>query len=132
MRTFRLAQATLEAERVRLRLRVRRVALRLALGAIGAICLAAGLACLHVAAWLWLAPQWDGLRSALALAGFDIVVAIIMLLLASRGGPSAAEREAKSIRDNAWRETVRALTLAGMLQPLMQIVIGQLRRRPRR
>jgi hypothetical protein len=132
VRTFRLAQATIEAERVRLRLRVRRVGLRLALGIIGAIWLVAGLTCLHVAAWLWLAPQWGGLASALALAGFDLVLAIIMLLLASRGRETAAEREAKAIRDNAWRETLRALTLAGMLQPLMQIVIGQLRRNRRR
>jgi hypothetical protein len=128
VRTFRLAQATIEAERLRLRLRVRRVALRAALGIIGAVWLVAGLSCLHVAAWLWLTPKWGGLASALALAGFDLVVAVIMLLLASRGGQSAAEREAKFIRDNAWRETMRALTLAGMLQPLIRIIIGQLRR----
>jgi hypothetical protein len=132
VRSFRLAQATIEAERVRLRLRARRVAVRVALGLIGGIWLLGGLTCLHVAAWLWLAPRWSGLASALALAGFDLVFALILLLLASRGGETVAEREAKAIRDNAWRETVRALTLAGMLQPLMQIVIGQLRRNRRR
>jgi hypothetical protein len=132
VRSFRLAQATIEAERVRLRLHVRRVGIRIALGITGAIWLAGGLTCLHVAAWLWLSPQWGGLASALALTGFDLALAIIMLLLASRGGQSTAEREAKAIRDNAWRETIRALTLAGMLQPLLQLVLGQLRRRPRR
>lgn len=131
MRTFRLAQSVIEAEKLRFQLQLRRLAVRIALGAAAGGFVLAALVCGHFAVYLWLAPKWGVVGTALALGGADLVVGLILVLLSSRNGPSVAEREAKVIRDQAWRETVRALTFAGLLQPIIGVLLSRLRK-PRR
>jgi hypothetical protein len=128
VRTFRLAQSVIEAEKLRFQLRLRRIAVRVALGVAGGVFVMAAVACGHFAAFLWLGPKWGDIPAVLALAGVDLAVAVILLLLSSRGGPSAAEREARLIRDQAWGETVRALTFAGMLQPIISLLLARFRK----
>jgi hypothetical protein len=131
VRTYRLAQAAIEAEKVRLRLQVRRAIMRAVLAVLGGLWLLGALAFAHVAAGLWLAHRWGSVRAALSVAAFDIVIAVILILLALRKKPSAAEVEAKGLRDSAWRETIRAMTLAGLMDPLIRLAISRLRRQRR-
>jgi hypothetical protein len=131
VRTYRLAQAAIEAEKLRLRLHVRRAIIRAVLGVLGGIALLGALAFAHAAAGLWLAHRWGSVRAALTVAAVDIVVAIILILLALRKKPTAAELEAKRLRDSAWRETIRAMTLAGLMDPLIRLAISRVRRQRR-
>jgi hypothetical protein len=131
MRTYRLAQAAIEAEKLRLRLHVRRAIIRAVLAALGGLALMGALAFAQAAAGLWLAHRWGSVRATLAVAAVDIAIAIILILFALRKKPSTAEVEAKKLRDSAWRETIRAMTLAGLMDPLIRLAISRLRRQRR-
>ncbi len=64
------------------------------------------------------------------LGGFDLVVAVVLLLIAGRSGPSRTEREALEVRKKAVAEMVHMLTLAQLLLPLLRLA-NLLRRRNR-
>jgi hypothetical protein len=128
MRTFRLAQVAAEAEQLRLRRRIRRTVKRIILGVIGGLWLVGALGCAHVAAWLWLAPQYGAVPAALGLTVLDLVVGCVLLTCAMRLGPDAAEREALQIRENAWSEIRATLTMAAVIQPLLRVVFAQIMR----
>jgi len=131
VRTYRLAQAAIEAEKLRLRLHARRTIIRAVLGVLGGLALLGAVAFVHAAAGLWLAHRWGSVRAALTVAAVDIIVAIILILLALKKKPNTAEVEAKRLRDSAWRETIRAMTLAGLIDPLIRVAINRLRRQHR-
>jgi hypothetical protein len=129
MRTVHLAHSVFQAERLRWRLRVKRLVARLVFALIAATFLLGALTFVHVAVFLWAAPHWGGIIAALAVGGFDLVVALILLLLAMQGGTTAGEREALAIREVAWREMMRTLTLIGLLKPLAGLAFRQFRRK---
>lgn len=136
MRAIRLATASLEAERVRLGLYGRRMAVRAGLAAVAAIFLCAALAMLHVLAWVALTPGVGPLGRAGILLGADLVIAIVLLLIAMRDRPTTQEIEARVLRDTALtqaRASLSVVTVLGGLaaSPWLGIVLGMFRRRRR-
>ena len=137
MRALRLASASLEAERVRIGLYGKRLALRLAYAVVAVVFLLAAFAMLHVLAWLALTPAVGPLGRAGILLGFDLVVAVVLLLIAARDRPTTAEIEARILRDTALtqaRGSVGLMPLLGGLatSPLIGVIVGFIRRRRRR
>ncbi|MFC3124984.1 hypothetical protein ACFOD4_07925 [Pseudoroseomonas globiformis] len=133
MRAFRLAAASLEAERVLLGLRARRTALRVAFGVIAAIFVCATLAMAHLLAWIWLA-DWAPLHRALLLFGVDLGLALILGLLAMRDTPGPQEIEARVLRDTAFTQARSSLSVlpilgAAISSPLMGTALALFRRR---
>ena len=100
---------------------------------IALVFLLGALAVAHIAAWYWLrvdmalAFYW----SALAVGGFDLLVAVILLLLASRSAPSRTEREALEVRKRAVAGLTSTLSLAQLALPLLGVA-NSMRRRGRR
>ncbi|HEX3573125.1 MAG TPA: hypothetical protein VHU42_00880 [Rhodopila sp.] len=64
------------------------------------------------------------------LGGADLLIAIILLLLASRSSPSKVEIEAREVRRKAIEGIGSALTLTQMALPLLRFVAGLRRGRP--
>ncbi len=106
------------AESVRLRLALRRLLLRAILGLIAAALALAGLALAHLAAILALAPALGMLRAVLVVLGVDVGLATLLLAIAVRRRPGAAEREAARLRDLAGQELAEAARLLRVLLTL--------------
>ena len=132
MRTLRLARAAAEAEGLVLRRHVRRAVIRGMLGTVALVFLLSALAMLHVAAWLRLSPSWGAEETALALAGFDIVAAAFVALLAARTPPDAVMAEAARLRDKAIGEIRGTLNISLLLRPLIAVLVEQWRARQQR
>jgi hypothetical protein len=132
MRPVRLAQIAAEAETVRWQAFAARAFTRVACACIALIFVVGAVTFAHIAAWYWLRIH-EGLNfyeTSLVLGGFDLAVAVVLLLIAGRSGPSRTEREALEVRKKAVAEMVHMLTLAQLLLPLLRLV-GMLRRRGR-
>ncbi|MBN8875003.1 MAG: hypothetical protein J0H67_19375 [Rhodospirillales bacterium] len=131
MRTVRLARTAAEAEVLRLRLMVQRMVIRIIMAVIALIFAVGVLAFVHVALWYVLRLHADltQIWTAVALGGGDLVIAALLLLLASRSTPSRAEEEALEVRKRAWEATMRTLALSAMLMPALRMGTGMLRRR---
>lgn len=94
-RALHLARIALAAEALRWRLLARIRLRQAALVATALIFALFALALGHGAAFFWLAARFGAIGATLALAGFDLALALVLLLLAARGGtPLAAEAEA--------------------------------------
>jgi hypothetical protein len=133
MRPVRLARIAAEAEGVRWRAFGARLVTRLVLAVIALAFFIGAIAVAHVAAWYWLridvglAFYW----SALAVGGFDLVVALILLLLANRSAPSRTEREALEVRQRAVAGLRSTFSLVQMILPALSVA-NSFRRRGRR
>jgi len=135
MRALRLAVASLEAERVVLGLRARRMAVRAAFGAAAAVMLCAALAMAHVLVWFALSG-WSPMARSAWLLGGDVVLAGLLGLLAMRDRPSPEEIEARLLRDTAMAQARSSLGFLPLLggvasSPLGGLVLGFLTRRRR-
>jgi hypothetical protein len=130
MRPVRLAQIAAEAETVRWQAFAARTFARLVCACIALVFVIGALTFAHLAGWYWLRISWglNFYETALLLGGFDLVVAALLLFIASRSGLSRTEREALEVRKQAVAEMVRMLTLAQLLLPLLRL-LGLLRRR---
>lgn len=103
-RRLRLARIAWAAETLRWRLLAR---IRLRQGLLVAAALIFVLFALilgHAAAFFGLAARWGVIAAALALAGFDLVVALGLVLAARGGTRRAAEAEAAALRRAALAE----------------------------
>jgi hypothetical protein len=125
MRTLRLARVAAEAEGLLLRRRLRGIALRAALGAVAAFFACAAIAMLHVYAWLRLRPLWGSEWAVLAIAGADLVLAIILGLFAARSPSDRIAEQAVAVRDQAISEMRSMLTFTSMLRPLGLLLFEQ-------
>jgi len=132
MRPVRLVRIAAEAETVRWQAFAARTVTRLACACIALVFVIGAVTFAHLAGWYWLRISWalNFYETALVLGGFDLVVAGVLLFIASRSGPSRTEREALEVRRRAVAEMVRMLTLAQLLLPMLR-VLGSLRRRGR-
>jgi hypothetical protein len=120
---FRLARIALAAEELRLRYLIRRAIARAVLGAI-AVILFLGVAIFgHIAAWDWLVRTMQPFQVALIFAGADFVIGVILLLLALRSVPGAAERNALAVRERALDEAAESLTITAMLVRLIDLLV---------
>jgi hypothetical protein len=133
MRTLRLARVAAEAEGLLLRRRLRRIAIRAALGAVAAAFVVGAATMLHVYAWERLRPLWGPETTALAMAGGDALVAVVLAVLALRTPADPIAAEAALVRDKALTEMRSAFTLTSWLRPLAGILVEQwLMRRARK
>jgi hypothetical protein len=131
MRPVRLVRIAAEAEGIRLRGMMTRIVSRVVFAVIAAFFLLGALAFAHVAAWyeIRIALNQTYLAAAGILGGADLLIAIVLLLLASRSSPSRVEIEAREVRRKALEGLTSALSLARLVLPLLRMVSGARRRR---
>jgi uncharacterized membrane protein len=117
---IRLVRIALEAEALRLSQLARRTVKRIMLAGLAMVLALAALAFAHVAVWAWLretlAAQWV----ALIFAGFDLLLAVVFAILASRSAPASVELEALAVRRRALDDAAGALTISTMLIRLVE------------
>jgi hypothetical protein len=133
MRPVRLARIAAEAETVRWQAFAARAFTRVACACISLLFVIGAVTFAHIAAWYWLRidRELNFYETALVLGGFDLAVAVVLILIAGRSTPSRTEREALEVRKRAVAEMVHMLTLAQLLMPLLRLA-NLLRRRNRR
>ncbi|MEA2774681.1 MAG: hypothetical protein QOF90_87 [Acetobacteraceae bacterium] len=131
MRPFRLARIAAEAELVRLRGMMTRIMTRAIFGVVALFFLLGAMVFAHVAAWYEIRIGLDQsyLATAGILGGADLLLAIILLLLASRSSPSKVEVEALNVRRRAIEGIGSALTLTQLALPLVRLASNFGRRR---
>jgi hypothetical protein len=131
VRPFRLARIAAEAEGIRLRGMVTRIVTRAILAVVALFFILGALVFGHVAAWYEIrtALNQTYLATAGMLGGADLLLAIILLLLASRSSPSRMEREAREVRRQAVEGLSSAFSLAQLVLPVLRMVSGARRRR---
>jgi hypothetical protein len=131
MRPVRLARIAAEAEGLRLRGMMTRIVTRVIFAFVAGFFLLGALAFAHLAAWYEIrtALNQTYLATAGILGGADLLIAIILLLLASRSSPSRVEIEAREVRRKALQGLASALSLAQLVLPLLRMVSGARRRR---
>jgi hypothetical protein len=130
MRPLALVRVAAEAEGLRLRNMMQRMVVRLAAGVVGLLFVLAAAAWAHVAIWYWLRLDfgWVQYAAAGALAGVDLVIALICVVLAARSSPSKAEQEAVAIRKRALTSALSTMAAATVLLPLLRSVLAMTRR----
>jgi hypothetical protein len=121
VRTLDLGQAAAQAELLRLKRLARRHVLRAIFGMIAVVFLIGTLILLHVVAYIALQPTLTPLLDGLALLGFDLVLAILFALLASRNTPDQIEIEAKLLREQALSEMKESLAIMALVGPLARL-----------
>jgi len=131
MRPIRLARIAAEAEGVRLRAMMTRIVMRVVFAVIALFFVLGAAAFGHVAAWYEIRVGLDQsfLATAGIMGGADLLVAIILLLLASRSSPSRVEVEAREVRRKALEGIVSAMSLAQLVLPALRFASGMRRRR---
>jgi hypothetical protein len=131
MRPFRLARIAAEAEGVRLRGMLTRIVTRVVLAVVALIFLLGAVAFAHIAAWyeIRVALDLSYLATAGILGGVDLILAFILVLLASRSSPSRVEVEALDVRRKAIEGIGSALSLTQMAIPLVRLVAALGRRK---
>ncbi|MGH7154818.1 MAG: hypothetical protein ACREF3_12900 [Acetobacteraceae bacterium] len=128
MRSLRLAYIALQAEALRLRRFTRRNITRLILAAIALPFLLAAFGFFEAAFWSWLSRHLVPELAAVAIAGANLLVAGLFLILAARSSESRVEIEALKVRQRALEDATRQLTIATLVVPVARLVLDQLRR----
>lgn len=121
MRSLHLARIAAEAEQLRLRRMTRRTARRVFLVVFAVFFLLAALGVGHLAIWLALQPTLTPLQAMLAVGAGDLVIALVLIGLASRSSPDAVEREARRVRDEAGRAVLQDLALIRLFMTMWDI-----------
>ena len=121
MRAIRLVRVAAEAEKLRIKRLIRRMARRLAFAAVGAIFVLGVLVLLHLALWQYAVTLMQPIGASLSLAGLDAVIAVVLLALASRSGEDEIEVEAALLRDRAVDELKQSVAVVALLQPLARV-----------
>jgi hypothetical protein len=131
MRPVRLVRIAAEAEGVRLKGMVSRIATRAVFGVVAFLFVIGAIVFAHIAAWFELRTAMDQtfLAATGEVAGFDLLVAIILGLLASRSSPSRVEREALDVRRKAVQAIGGSFSLAQLALPVLRIGANLRRRR---
>jgi TRAP-type C4-dicarboxylate transport system permease small subunit len=129
MRTLRLARIAAEAEGLRLRERAQRTAIRVALAMVALVFMFGVLVFVHIAAWYWIRQSWEQLYAALTLAGADLVLALVLIFLASRSAPSRTELDALAVRQRAMESAVNSLAVSSLALQAAGSVLRMVRRR---
>lgn len=108
-----------------------RIATRVVFAVIALFFVIGALVFAHVAAWYELRTALDQsfLITTAILGGTDLLVAFILLFLASRSSPSRVETEALEVRRKAIEGLSNALSVTAMLLPLLRIATSFRRRR---
>ncbi len=128
MRPLRLARIAAEAEGVRLRHRAQRTAVRVAFAMIALVFVAGTLVFVHLAAWFWLRQSWDRQYAALILAGADLVLALLLMLLAMRSAPDQMELEALAVRQRALEGATASIAWSTLALQVLRVASNLLSR----
>ena len=123
MLPFRLVRVALEAEALRLSHKARRMVIRILLACMAMALLLAALAFGHVAAWFWLRERLAGQYVALIFVGFDLLLAVVLIVLADRSTPGGVEAEALAVRRRALDDAAGSLTMSAVLIRLVEQVL---------
>jgi hypothetical protein len=123
MRGMTLARVAAQAEILRWRQMARRQVTRAIMGLIAAIFAIACLAVLHFAAVMALertqiAPLW----CVLIVAGADLLIALLFLIIAARDEPGRIELEALQVRAAAQSQMLEATAWTTLLAPAMRML----------
>jgi len=124
VRALRATRIAAEAETLRLRLQVRRLAVCASLGAVAGTFLVSALVLAHVAVWSCLRLRYDWMvdSTAVVMTAGDLAIAGALVLVASRVGPGAAEIEARLVRQQAWRAVTETLIWPTLLLRLLRLL----------
>jgi hypothetical protein len=131
MRPFRLARIAAEAEGIRLRGMMTRIITRIIYAA-AALCFVLGaLAFGHIAAWYEIRTVLNQtyLATTGILGGVDLLLAIILLLLASGSSRGRTEIEAREVRRQAFDGLAGALSVTQLVLTLLSLISEARRRR---
>lgn len=109
---------------LRVRLHTRRLAVRLVLAVAALAFLGCTTAFAHVAAWCWLRLDygWQVHTAAILLAVGDLVVGGVLATVALRLGPGPAEREARLVRQKAWRAIVETTVFPMLVGRVLRLL----------
>lgn len=122
MRSVKLARIAAQAEVLRLRHKTQRQIWRIIFAAVAAVFLLAMLAALHVAATMALTEYVRPVYAVLIVAGADLLIFLVCLLLALRDQPSAVERDAVLVRRDAQAQLMEAAALTTLVAPMLRMV----------
>lgn len=129
MRPLRLARIAAEAEGLRLRHRIKRTVSRIIAGIIALVFLCGTLAFAHIAAWYWLRQAWQQQYVALTLGGADLLIALLLLVVASRSSPDQTELEALAVRQRALEGATASITVSAVVMQVLRLLGNRLARR---
>jgi hypothetical protein len=115
-----LLRVAAAAEMLRWRLLARRGITRVFLLVAAIVFLCAALAMLHVVALVELSPRIGTSGTAASLLGVDLVIGLVLMLVAARLGPGAAERDALALRQSVHAELERKAELLRLLAKLVE------------
>ncbi len=134
MRPYRLARIAAEAEGVRLRGMATRMVTRIVCAIVALVFVLGAVAFAHIAAWYWLriGENLSFYVTAGILGAFDLFVAIVLGLIASRSSPSRVEREALEVRRRAIAGIGTAMSVTQLALPALRIAASTMRKAPRR
>ena len=121
IRSVRLVRIAADAERLRLRRRIRRAVISAVLGGIALLFALFALGAAHLAFYLALNMRFMPVYSALIVLGVDVGVLLVLGVLAMRGGEDRLEREAREVRDQAMGQVRDNVAFWVMLAPLGRI-----------
>jgi hypothetical protein len=121
-RSVRLVRVAAQAEGLRLRRHGRRLVVRAALGAVACLFAVLALAVAHIAGFLALLPVLSRVPAALVVLGVDVVIALVLGFLATRGGADEIEREAREVRDRALEQLKEKLAFFTLFAPLSRMM----------
>jgi hypothetical protein len=124
VRALRASRIAIDAETLRLRLQARRLAVRVVLAVVALAFLACTLAFAHVAIFYWLRLDygWQVHTATALLAVGDLVVAGVLAMVALRLGPGAAEREARLVRQQAWRAIIETTVFPMLVVRVLRLL----------
>jgi hypothetical protein len=128
MRALRLARIAAEAEGLRLRHRAQRALIAAILASIASVFMLGALMFCHVAAWFYLRAHWEPPETALILAGADVLLALVLVLLAARSTTSRVELEALAVRQRALESIGSTLAISALATQLLRIAVSVFRR----
>lgn len=120
MRLLSLARAAIEAEGLHLRRQARARGVQVALAVAAMIFAVLLLVMLHLAAFAALQPGWGAAGAALAVAGVDFAIALVLVLAARRAGQDRIAEEARQVRQQAVRQIGDGAARAMVLAPLLR------------
>jgi hypothetical protein len=129
IRSLRLAQIAVQAEALRLRRLARRTAVRVGLVLVAAPFMLACFGFFETALWEWVSRHLLPAYAALIVAGVNLALGGVLLLIAALSSDSKVEIEALRVRQRALEDATRQLTIAAMVTPVLRLVLDQLRRR---
>jgi hypothetical protein len=124
LRALRASRIAYDAEVLRVRLHARRLAVRLVLAVAALAFLGCTMTCAHVAAWYWLRLDygWQAHTATILLAVGDLVVGGVLATVALRLGPGPAEREARLVRQQAWRAIVETTVFPMLVVRVLRLL----------